>query len=152
MLIEKAAGILVFDRKLECALLIRDRKGTWRFPSGRNLPDEPYLEAAYRELLEETGIARDQVIVLGPGIPLASARDKPAKGRFTKLTYLFPAILADEKFPAITIAESELSDARFVQLDELEELTASRGRFAALTLAYAALQASLACGALPIRE
>lgn len=150
MFVERAAGILLFDRNLREALLIQDRKGVGRFPSGRNLPDEPLLDAAFRELWEETGIDRQQIVILAPPIPLASARVKPGKGRFTKLAYLFPAVLAEDRSTAIRIAEKELLDARFVRLDDLEATTKSRRRFAALTLAYAALHASLECGFDPV--
>jgi 8-oxo-dGTP pyrophosphatase MutT (NUDIX family) len=146
MLIEKAAGVLLFDRQLAHSLLIQDLKGTWRFPSGRNLEGEPFREAAIRELWEETGIAEAQFDIQAPPIPLVSSRLCPRRGQFTKLTYLYPALLILDGLPALRPDSGEVRDAKFVPVAALEELTNSKGRFATLILAYSALQASIAGG------
>ena len=59
----------------------------WQFPQGGMRSDETPLEAMYRELEEETGLARAHVEVLGspPGLaalsPAAALRAPPRSGR-----------------------------------------------------------------------
>jgi 8-oxo-dGTP pyrophosphatase MutT (NUDIX family) len=53
-----SAGIVVYrlcDGRREY-LIIRNRKGHWDFPKGKQEPGETVLETAMRELYEETGL------------------------------------------------------------------------------------------------
>ncbi len=58
-------GIVIMkdDRKVLWAQ--RSNQDGWQFPQGGMRTDETPLEAMYRELYEETGLARDDVRVLG---------------------------------------------------------------------------------------
>ncbi len=59
----KNVGIVVYDQSGNVLLCERtDHPGSWQFPQGGiNAGEEP-LEAAYRELYEETGIPKSSVI------------------------------------------------------------------------------------------
>jgi predicted NUDIX family NTP pyrophosphohydrolase len=79
-----SAGILLFRRRrsgLEVLLahpggpFWRGRDaGAWTIPKGLVAPDEALLDAARRELREETGLEPD-----GPFLPLGSVRQKAGK-------------------------------------------------------------------------
>ena len=68
-----------------------DVPGSWQAPQGGLLPDEEPLEAAYRELREETGFERSDVTVLdecaawlGYELPTASRSPKTGRGQVAK--------------------------------------------------------------------
>jgi 8-oxo-dGTP diphosphatase len=46
-------------------LLIKRREGVWAFPGGRLEPDETPIDAAHRELFEETGVKADLQQLVG---------------------------------------------------------------------------------------
>lgn len=60
----KNVGIVVYDAEQGSVLLFEraDHPGSWQFPQGGIDPGEVELEAAYRELHEETGIKRSEVL------------------------------------------------------------------------------------------
>lgn len=57
----KAAGVLLWREReplqVEVALVHRPRYNDWSFPKGNAEPGESYLQAAFRECVEETGVA-----------------------------------------------------------------------------------------------
>ncbi len=64
---ERACGVLLFQRRPREAFLVLYRKdGSPDLPKGKVDPGESDVDAALRELFEETGIRRDQV-KLTPG-------------------------------------------------------------------------------------
>ena len=75
---------------------------------------------------------------------------KLGKGRFTSMTYLIPAVLTADRSPVIRLVEKGLLDVRFVRPDKCQVTTKSPGRFAAPSLAFAGLHASLECCLDPI--
>lgn len=77
----KNVGIVVYDRSGNVLLFERtDHPSSWQFPQGGIDPDEEPLDAAYRELYEETGITQScvEAHIAYPGL----------------LTYDFPPDLA----------------------------------------------------------
>ncbi|MFH1423141.1 MAG: bis(5'-nucleosyl)-tetraphosphatase [Planctomycetota bacterium] len=63
---ERSAGFVVFHRtgrKILFLLLRSGRDDFWGIPKGHVESDETDLEAAYRELLEETGIDSKNIIL-----------------------------------------------------------------------------------------
>lgn len=58
----RAAGFLLFCRPDQRFLLMRHRN-RWDLPKGHAEPGESFLETALRETEEETGIAREQIVV-----------------------------------------------------------------------------------------
>jgi len=65
MYTERSAGIIIVrvERELPLFLLLRRKDGKWDFCQGRTRPFESRLQAALRELKEETGIPREAVVL-----------------------------------------------------------------------------------------
>ncbi|WP_213879314.1 NUDIX domain-containing protein [Pseudomonas sp. dw_358] len=51
----------VIFRRDDQILFVRKRKSKWNLPGGRVEPDETPMQAAVREMAEETGVALDQL-------------------------------------------------------------------------------------------
>ena len=60
--IEISAGGLVYNKNLDQFLLIKDSYGRWALPKGKLEPGETEEQAAIREIGEETGLLRTEVI------------------------------------------------------------------------------------------
>jgi len=62
--VERAAGVIVFRRQGRRALylLLQHMRGHWAFPKGHIETGETSVDAARREVLEETGISRIRLI------------------------------------------------------------------------------------------
>lgn len=77
-------GIVVLNREGHVLACERaDYRGAWQFPQGGMLASEEPVDAAYRELKEETGITWDQVKLLGE-YPEWLAYELPADSRNSK--------------------------------------------------------------------
>lgn len=59
---EISAGGVVWNRKLDRFLLIRDSYGRWALPKGCIEKGESAEQAALREIMEETGLTRLKVL------------------------------------------------------------------------------------------
>ena len=85
-------GIVVWDRAgLVLACERADHRGAWQFPQGGMLESEEPLDAAYRELEEETGIEQDKVELMGEypewlayELPPGSRSSKKGRGQVQK--------------------------------------------------------------------
>lgn len=85
----------------------KDYPLTWEFPAGSALAGETSVEAAIRELREETGLS-------------VSPREMNLVGRFTEpraLVDLFVARIVDAS--ALSLDPEEVTDAEWVTLDEV---------------------------------
>ncbi len=104
-------------------LLIRvyrhlSKRNLWEFPAGLIENCEPPLEAARRELIEETGITPDSVELLGPQVPVAGF----AGGVFHLTLAVIPEIeISDVKLQA----EEGIVDAKLLTRRELIAMLAS---------------------------
>ncbi len=58
-----SAGIIIFDKKTKTFLVIKQNNGIWGFPKGHPNQNETLILAAKRELLEETGINLDKLLL-----------------------------------------------------------------------------------------
>lgn len=135
--VEQAAGILLFDLFAHEVLLVRDSKGSWRFPSGRLEAGEAAMDAAIREMTEEAGIHVIDYDIIPMSIPLVKPRH-PTNGRnhHAKLSLFFPALT---RRPRIQITHHEhepKSTPDWYPVDYAMKLTSSSSRAACLTLGY----------------
>ena len=98
------AGVVIVVRGLDDRLLAFERKdvpGQWQFPQGGLDADEPAIDAAWRELFEETGLTANDVMAVAeyPGWVVYEypAELKVAKGRLGQAHrwFLFDAMRAD---------------------------------------------------------
>ncbi|MCU1400855.1 MAG: putative hydrolase [Acidimicrobiales bacterium] len=98
------AGVVIIVRGLDDRLLAFERKdvpGQWQFPQGGLDADEPPIDAAWRELFEETGLTSNDVMAVAeyPGwVVYEYPPDlKVAKGRLGQAHrwFLFDAMRAD---------------------------------------------------------
>ncbi|MCD4794852.1 MAG: NUDIX hydrolase [Bacteroidales bacterium] len=89
-------------------------KGFWAFPGGFIDPDETTLEAAKRELLEETGIIIDELTQL----QTFSDIDRDPRGRTVTVVY-YAFISAKE---TVINAGDDASEARWFSINKLPKL------------------------------
>lgn len=105
-------------------LLILHREGShWSFPKGRSNKGETPLEAAKRELKEETGL---DIVQLLQEEPLLEQYQFRRKSKFIqKKVFYFPAIVAG----TLKLQEEEIRDARWLPLESaLDQLTFKEAR------------------------
>ncbi len=123
---ERAAGAVLFreeDGRRLFLLLRHEQGGHWGFAKGRIEPGEGELEAAMREIREETGIAE---IDLVPGVSVRSDYSVRRGGRVRRktVTYFAARVCGD----AIRLSQ-EHTDARWVTPAEaLRVLTHAESR------------------------
>lgn len=57
---KRKSGILLYDEKERCILIVQSRGNLWGIPKGTLEDDENIVDGACREVLEETGINIDK--------------------------------------------------------------------------------------------
>jgi putative (di)nucleoside polyphosphate hydrolase len=104
-----------------------DHPGSWQLPQGGIDPGERDVDAAWRELAEETGLAPDTVRLVdaSPGW-IAQAYDAPSDGRLGQVHRWFVFEVVDEDVTP-TVDQHEFGDWRWMVFDTLvEEVVAFR--------------------------
>lgn len=111
----RAWSVAVFPRFRGQALLIRHRRlGVWLPPGGECEPGETPLEAAARELREETGlIGRFPIVSTTDGTPpgLIGYEEHPAGSKGTHLNFVFVAEVDTDA----VVPNSEFSEWKWVR-------------------------------------
>ncbi len=116
MIVIDSFGIipLVQDGKNWMVLLILHREGNhWGFPKGRRSePDEEPLQAAMRELREETGLTVEELLKQDPFVEKYQFRRKSEV--VIKTVRYFAARVSGQ----LKLQEEEIRDAKWVDLKE----------------------------------
>ena len=131
--IPASAGALIFDRRGRLLILNPTYKKHWTIPGGQVEDDgETPWEACRREAREECGlrVARGRLVCV-------DFRPRKA-GRPGGMRFVFHCgTFRDEQLRAITLQEEEISEHRFVDLDEAERLLSGPVRRRVLACAQA---------------
>ncbi len=116
-------------------LLIQHQKGHWAFPKGHKDGPESDLEAAQRELREETGLTDYRVLTLPPhSTPLTFQEayqftDEQGNGVAKTVTYYVALLPPQSPPPAICLQREEVKDYRWCSFEEaLEQITFEESR------------------------
>ena len=106
-------------------LLIKHQKGHWDFPKGHKDGDETDLQAASRELKEETGLTPISILEQ----PIFAERYKftdPQKGKINKIVYFY---LGNVNRAPIKIQDTEVADYGWFEYEQaLEKITFEQGK------------------------
>lgn len=97
-------------------LLILHKEGNhWGFPKGRSEKGEEPIEAAIRELKEETGLHVDEVLKKDPFVERYQFRRK--REMIVKTVHYFPARVSG----SLELQQDEIRDAKWVALKQAKE-------------------------------
>ena len=112
-------GVLAFERS--------DFPGSWQLPQGGLEPGEGVQEAVYREVEEETGLARRHLTLrhevpvwMGYELPTEARSGKTSRGQVHR--WFFLELVADESALSIN-SGGEFRDWRWTSLEELASST-----------------------------
>jgi 8-oxo-dGTP pyrophosphatase MutT (NUDIX family) len=127
-----AGGVLVRTirgRRHVAAIRPQGRAGVWALPKGKIDPGESAIEAALREVHEETGVEGRLVEKLGDVRYTYTATWEPVKGeRIFKIVSFFLLTAGRGRIGEIDEAmRIEVSEARWLPLDEAPRLLTHKG-------------------------
>jgi 8-oxo-dGTP diphosphatase len=113
--IVRAAGGIVVRRlehgRVEVALVHRPAYDDWSFPKGKTAPEESDLEAALREVEEETGL------VCAVERPVGRTRYPDRKGRDKRVQYWLMTPVEGQFRPTV-----EVDELRWVPFDRAADI------------------------------
>ncbi len=111
-------GVLIEDDKGRLLLQKRSDTGEWCVPGGALEPLETYIEAARREVLEETGIRVSDLKLYG----LYSGPDREIHYPNGDVVYSLSVIFITDTYQGeISDSDSEVLEHRFFDRDEIPE-------------------------------
>lgn len=115
---EESFGVIpVRNREGELeVLLIHSVKGHWAFPKGHAEHQESEIDAAKRELFEETGLTLDELL---PFPPVQESYEFEREGTMIpkRVVYFMGTVLGELK-----LQEEEVQDAKWVLIEEAADL------------------------------
>lgn len=125
----QSAGIIVIDKMAnssEPVVLCVRAYSNWDFPKGQLDPGESHVEAAVRELEEETTLTLKDVTLIGLKAP--SVTYGSGKRKKTATYFLADRISTSEPFLPVNpdLGKPENDEYRWVPISKLRDLMASR--------------------------
>ena len=114
-------------------LLVETPNHVWGFPKGKKNRKEKLLDCAFRELQEETGLKKDQIIVIDPNEIVFNEISKKGKSS----VHLYLATAKELIKPKVTNPE-ELLSAKWVDVKEALLILTKKNRKQILTDAVSA--------------
>ncbi|MBN4066901.1 NUDIX domain-containing protein [Simkania negevensis] len=115
---EESYGVIPLKRlKGEgwAVLVVQHNKGHWAFPKGHAEGDEEAVEAAARELFEETGLVVDEWLPLPP-LQESYSFDRENDHTDKRVTYFAATVSGD-----IVLQQEEVVNAIWMALEEAQE-------------------------------
>jgi len=107
------AGIIVFDNDL--TVVVSTERGNYSFPKGKRKKTETNLEAAWRELTEETGLTTEHVVLIGENY----LDELSEKGYVCVRYYVGHLIKSLDK---LVCDPSELTDVKWMNVNDVLQL------------------------------
>lgn len=122
-------AIIINDYKKVLALERKNIKGAWQMPQGGLNEDEEPLDAIKREILEETSITKDDLILLNEypewlayELPKEKRTGKYGRGQVQKW-FLFRFIGLEAHIDIENVEDQEFSSWKWIDLSEIVENT-----------------------------
>lgn len=126
MLKVESFGVIPFvnEKGTWKVLLILHKEGShWGFPKGKINPGETALEAATRELKEETGLSVSKILLEKPLMEQYQFRRK--KQLIIKTVQYFPALVEGD----LQLQEEEIREAKWLTVEEaMQQLSFKEAR------------------------
>ena len=116
------AGVIVI-RKGQCleTIVVKSHKGRYSFPKGKLEKGETYIEGAFREMNEETGLVKDDVELLrDTNNNLVWLEEFSDKGN-PSIIYFIGKYIKKGKHE-FTLDEKELSESKWHKTDDVYNL------------------------------
>ena len=108
-------GVIVFRDK-DVLLVKRNKdpnKGFWSIPGGKQILGETLVEAAQRELVEETGVRVDSLLLVDVADAIISDAEGKIKYHYTLVDYM------GHWYSGNSRAGDDAQEVRWVQMNEL---------------------------------
>ena len=122
----EAAGGVVWRRRgdvVEFAIVHRPRYDDWSFPKGKLDPGESFLDAARREVLEETGLECEIGDAL-PSVEYADHRGRWKIVRYWSMEAVGGEFVANDEVDALEWLERDVAARRLTHPHDAELLAA----------------------------
>lgn len=111
------AGIIVINGNE--TILVKNRRGNYSFPKGKIERGESIIDAAWRELQEETGLTSENIELVGNGNEFKFIDEYSSRGNLSIRYFIGKLIKNVEKF---TFDPQELQDVQFFKIEDISKL------------------------------